>query len=82
MQRTYSYAVQLEPNQGVKKETRLPPLLNSNYPPTVSYHIFIDNYFTSFRLLTHLGVNNNQATDALIKKMFSQKHCHWEQTAT
>ena len=34
-------------------------------PPTVSCHIFMDNYFTSFRLLTHLGVNNIQATGVL-----------------
>ena len=26
--------------------------------PTVSSDIIMDNYFTSFRLLTHLGVNN------------------------
>ena len=29
--------------------------------PTVSFDIFMDNYFTSFRLLTHLGVNNIRA---------------------
>ena len=34
-------------------------------PPTVSCHIFMDNYFTSFCLLTHLGVNNIQATGVL-----------------
>ena len=26
--------------------------------PRVSFDIFMDNYFTFFRLLTHLGVNN------------------------
>ena len=26
--------------------------------PIVSFEIFMDNYFTSFRLLTHLGVKN------------------------
>ena len=30
--------------------------------PSVSFDIFIDNYFTSFRLLIHLGANNIQAT--------------------
>ena len=35
--------------------------------PTVSFDIFLDNYFTSFRLLTHLGVNNIRAT-----RMFSK----------
>ena len=29
--------------------------------PTVSFDIFMDNYFTSFRLLTHLGVNSIRA---------------------
>ena len=28
--------------------------------PTVSFDIFIDNYFTSFRLLTHRGAKNIQ----------------------
>ena len=26
--------------------------------PTFRFDLFSDNYFTSFRLLTHLGVNN------------------------
>ena len=34
---------------------------------SVRFDIFIDNYFTSFRLLTHLGVNNIQATLVLHK---------------
>ena len=38
---------------------------------SVSFDIFMDNYFTSFRLLTHLGVNNIRAT---------QMHYHWGQT--
>ena len=33
--------------------------------PSVRLEIFMDNYFTSFRLLTHLGVNNIEATCAL-----------------
>ena len=36
---------------------------------SVSFYIFMDNYFTSFRLLTHLGVNNTQATRVLNKNM-------------
>ena len=32
------------------------------FPPIVSYHIFMDNYFTSFCMLTHFGVNNIQVT--------------------
>ena len=35
--------------------------------PSVSFEIFMDNYFTSFRLLTNLGVNNIQATRVLNK---------------
>ena len=35
--------------------------------PTVSFDIFRDNYFTSFRLLTHLGVNNIRAAGVLNK---------------
>ena len=35
--------------------------------PSVSFDIFMDNYFTSFRLLTHLGVNNIRATRVLNK---------------
>ena len=31
--------------------------LMESLTPTVSFDIFIDNYFTPFRLLTHLGVN-------------------------
>ena len=35
--------------------------------PSVSFDIFIDKYFTSFRLFTHLGVNNVRATRVLNK---------------
>ena len=37
--------------------------------PRVSFDIFIDNYFTTFCLLSHLGVNNIRATGVLNKKM-------------
>ena len=36
-------------------------------PPTIGCHIFMNNYLTFFRLLTHLGVNNIRATDVLNK---------------
>ena len=36
--------------------------------PRVSFDIFMDNYFTTFCLLSHLGVNNIRATDVLNKK--------------
>ena len=35
--------------------------------PSVSFDIFMDNYFTSVRLLTHVGVNNIRATRVLNK---------------
>ena len=35
--------------------------------PSVSFDIFIDKYFTSFRLFTDLGVNNVRATRVLNK---------------
>ena len=33
--------------------------------PSVSFDIFMDNYFTSFCLFTHLGVNNIRGTRVL-----------------
>ena len=36
----------------------------------------MDNYFTTFRLLTHLGVNM-----CAQQKQVTQMHCHWGQTA-
>ena len=35
--------------------------------PSVSFDIFMDNYFTPFRLLAHLGVDNIRATRVLNK---------------
>ena len=37
------------------------------FTPSVRFEIFMDNYFTSFSLLTHLGVNNIRATRVLSK---------------
>ena len=42
--------------------------------PNFSFDIFMDNYFISFRLLTHLGVNNIRATGVLNKM-------HWGEAA-
>ena len=39
--------------------------------PTVSFDIFMDNYFTSFHLLTHLGVNKIRSTGVLNKNRLS-----------
>ena len=33
--------------------------------PTLTHHLFMDNYFTSFRQMTHLGVNIIRATGVL-----------------
>ena len=48
------------------------------FPQTVSYHIFLENYFTSFRLLTHLGVNNFEATGVLNKNTLRKCIITWD----
>ena len=66
----YGYVVQLRPCQGGKKgkqfasstkwglgENAVLRLIES-LTPTFRFDIFINNYFTSFHLLIHLGVNN------------------------
>ena len=40
--------------------------------PNVSFDIFMDNYFTPFHLLTHLGVNKIRATRVLNKNRLSK----------
>ena len=40
---------------------------------TVSFNIFMDNCFTSFRLFTHVGVNNIQATAVLNKNRLHKR---------
>ena len=57
-----------------RKKNRLPLLLNGDQEktlyywlvecltPTASFDIFMDNYFTSFRLLTRIGVSSIRAT--------------------
>ena len=69
----FGYVVQFRPNQVVKKGKQVASSsklglaenvvlrLMECLTPTVSFYIFMDNYFTSFRLLTHLGVNNIRA---------------------
>ena len=46
-----------------RKRSTADGVLNSNF----SFDIFIDNYFSFFRLLSHLGVNNIPATGVLNK---------------
>ena len=50
--------------------------------PTSNFDIFMDNYFTSFRLHTHLGVNNIQAAGVLNKNRICEMHYHWGQAAS
>ena len=75
----YGYVVQFRPYHGTRKEKqvasstkwglgeniilRLMEYLN----PTFSFEMVMDNYFTSFCLLTHLGVNNILMTYVLNK---------------
>ena len=48
------------------------------FTPSVSFDVFIDNYLISFRLLTHLGVNNIQATRG-DKKLQKEERDHFKQ---
>ena len=41
--------------------------------PTVSFDIFTNNYFTTFHLLTYLGVNNIRATRVLNKNRLCKR---------
>ena len=73
------YVVQIRLYRGAKKEKQIVSStkcgLGENVflrlmeclTATVSFDIFMDNYFTSFRLLTHLGVNKVRATGVLNK---------------
>ena len=46
--------------------------------PTACFDIFMDNYFTSFRLLTLLGVNNIRATSVRNKNRLRKCTIIWE----
>ena len=75
----YGYVVQFRPYQGAKKGKQVASStkwgLRENVllqlmeclTPTVSFDIFMNNYLTFFRLPTHLGVSNIQATGVLNK---------------
>ena len=66
----YGYVVQFRPYQGAKKGKQVASFtkwgsvenvalrLMECLPPTVSFDIFMDNYFTCFCLLIQLGVTN------------------------
>jgi len=72
------YVVQFDPYTGAKKSggTRSSATswglgehvvldLLEELPRGVSYHVFMDNFFTSFRLLNHLHEHNIQATGVI-----------------
>ena len=73
---TYGYLVHDRPYQGAKKGKQVASSTkwglgeNVALTATVSFDIFMDNYFTSFRLFTHLGVDNIPATGVLNKIRF------------
>ena len=48
--------------------------------PAFSFEISMDNYFTSFRLLSSLGVTNIQTTDVLYKNRLQKKHGQFQQS--
>lgn len=79
------YVVQFEPYKGAKKSggTRSSAIswglgeqvvldLLEELPHETSYHIFIDNFFTSFRLLDHLHANGTRATGVIRSNKLSQ----------
>ena len=75
----YSYVAHLRPNHGAKTEKQVTSStkwwLGENIvlrlmeclSPVFSFDIFMDYYFTSFRLLIHLGVKKILATGVLNK---------------
>ena len=74
----YVYVVQIRPYQGAKKAKQVASSTKSGFgenvlqlmeclTPTFNFDILMDNYFTSFRLVTHLGVNNIRATSVFNK---------------
>ena len=50
-------------------------------PPTVSYHLFMNNYLLTLRLLIHVGINKDSSNRSAQQKQVTQMHCHWRQTA-
>ena len=79
MAEAYDYLVHYRPYQGVTKGKlvassgkwglgeNIALRLMECLTLTVIFNIFMDNYFTSLRLFTHLGVNNIRATGMLNK---------------
>ena len=75
----YGYVVQFTPYHGTRKGKQVDSSTKCGLGENVvlwfmerlttafSFDILMDNYFKSFRLLTHLGVNNILATGVLNK---------------
>ena len=74
----YAYVGHFRPYQGAKEGKQVAPSIKwglgenvlwlvKSLTPTFSFDIFMDDYFTTFRLLTHLRVNNIRATVVLNK---------------
>ena len=88
--KTYGYVVQFRPYKGAKKGKQVASStkwglgesvvlrLMECLTPTFSFNIFMDNYFTSFLLLTHFGVNNIRATAVLIKNGLPKCAIIWD----
>ena len=76
---TYGYVVQFRQYQGAKKRKQVASstrwrlgenvvlLLMECLTSTVSFDIFMGNYFTSIRLLTYIGIDNIRVTGVLNK---------------
>ena len=58
----------LPPKQDGAWERKVVLDLMACLPQEASYHVYMDNYFTSFHLLEHLGEHNIHATGVLNKK--------------
>ena len=79
MAESTGYVVQFEPYQGARHQSVRSSSINfglgeqvvidlfSELPSNVSYHVYLDNYFTSFRLLHYLAQNHVQATGVIRK---------------
>ena len=80
----YGYVIQFEPYLGaqagkqITSQTRwglrekLVLDLMEYLPQRLSFHVHMDNYFTSFRLLAHLGEHNIHATEVLNKNKLTK----------
>ena len=82
----YSYVVQFRPYQDAKQKKGKQFASSTKWglgdavqrlleylTQTLSFGLFMDNYFTSFRLLTHLGVNKFEQ-----QKQITQMYYHSE----